>query len=361
MTVKKKLMQNFDRFLSFDITGNLAANYPPPYVIARFCIFDSCQSYGAFSAFRSRGSVQNCYFLNCGRSAVVANDCAKLSISHCEFAQTAQSEQTLSSSQSDVSVNGCYFHAGLNLNYERNAQAVALTCKSVGNLTKNYFFRTGNGVSAIDADLTASNNLIFSCCQNSNLTGNGSDQSLKSTLGLFTGFCVKSKGNKVQLIENTVRNCDVGVYVGQNASPILKNNDILASFFTGLFAECQSRPSVVQNSFDGGGSHLISTGSGKGLGILLISGSCGLIGKNFFRHYEVCPVMVFSTCHPLLKDNTFENIDVNDEKQKNVEKQMLDHFQADLFKKDEFFYIVESQVTEKQLQEVILEQKSATS
>ena len=84
-----------------------------PFSIARFCVFDSCQSYGAFSAFRSRGSVQSSYFVNCGRSAIVANDCAKLSINHCEFAQTERgSEQTLSSSQSDVTLNGCYFHAG---------------------------------------------------------------------------------------------------------------------------------------------------------------------------------------------------------------------------------------------------------
>ena len=177
-------------------------------MIARFCVFDSCQSYGAFSAFRSRGSVSSSYFINCGRSAIVANDCAKLSINHCEFAQTERaSEQTLSSSQSDVTLNGCYFHAALDFEYERNVQAVALTCKSVGNVTKNYFFRTGNGISVVDADLTCSNNLILNCCQTNSAANSNNHVEFKSTLGLFTGLCVKSKGNKVQILSNVIKVC----------------------------------------------------------------------------------------------------------------------------------------------------------
>lgn len=329
-------------------TGNLAANYPPPYVIARFCVFDSCQSYGAFSAFRSRGSVQSSYFVNCGRSAIVANDCAKLAINHCEFAQSSQSEQTLSSSQSDVTLNGCYFH-GVAFDYQRNAQAVALTCKSVAKVTKNYIFRTGNGISAIDADLTCSNNLILNCVQSSS-------EAKFSTLGLFTGLCVKTKGNKIQIVSNKIKNCDVGVYVGQQSSPILKDNHIEASFFTGVFAECESRPNLVTNHFNGGGCSNLQH-SGKGLGILLISGSAGLIGKNTFEDFEVSPIMVFSTCHPLLKDNHFDKIKVDEEKQKGVEKHMLEQFQAELFKNDEYFYMVDSEITERELQEVILEAK----
>lgn len=167
------------------IAGNLAANYPPPYVIARFCVFDNCQSYGAFSAFRSRGSVQTCYFLGCGRSAIVAQDCAKLSIHHCEFAQSDRSEQTVSSSNSEIALHGCYFH-GANFSYERNAQAVALTVKSVATVSNNYFFRTGNGISAFDADLVCSNNLILHCSQNQSELRKSA-----STLGLFTGLCIK--------------------------------------------------------------------------------------------------------------------------------------------------------------------------
>ena len=148
------------------------------------------------------------------------------------------------------------------------------------------------------------------------------------------------------------KNCDVGVYVGQHASPVLKDNEIKSSFFTGVFSECESKPNLVQNQFNG--SSKFEKQSKAGLGILLISKSCGLIGKNFFQDYEVSPIMVFSTCHPLLKDNSFTNIQVDDEKQKNVEKLMLEQFQADLFKKDEYFYIVDSEISERELQEVIL-------
>ena len=350
-------MTSFLHFFLF--SGNLAANYPPPYVIARFCVFDSCQSYGAFSAFRSRGSVQTCYFVNCGRSAIVANDCAKLSIGHCEFAQTDRSEQTLSSSHSDVTLTGCYFH-GLAQEYERNVQAVALTCKSVANLTKNYFFHTGNGVSVIDADLTCSENLILNSSQPGSGSGSSNGNPNAGGLGLFTGLLVKSQqGNKVQVLKNVIKNCDVGIYVaGQHASPVIKDNLVQNSYFTGVFAECQSRPSLAHNQFNGGVSKNLSLG-GKGLGVLLISGSSGLIGKNSFTDYEVSPIMVFSTCHPLLKDNLFDNIRVDDEKQKVVEKQMLEQFQADLFKKDEYFYIVDSEITEKELQEVILEKNNS--
>ena len=162
--------------------------------------------------------------------------------------------------------------------------------------------------------------------------------------------------NKVQVLSNVIKSCDVGIYVGQHASPVIKDNVFQNSYFTGLFAECGSRPSLVQNMFNGGAKNdLVSCG--KGLGVLLISGSSGLIGKNSFSDYEVSPIMVFSTCHPLLKDNQFDNIDVNDEKQKVVEKQMLEQFQAELFQKDEYFYIVDSEITERELQEVILEKK----
>ena len=278
-------------------------------------------------------------------------DCAKLSISHCEFAQTERSEQTISSSHSDITLNGCYFHG---LAFDRHAQAVALTCKSVASISKNYFYKTGNGISAIDADLYCSQNLILSCCH--------AQQQWKSTLGLFTGICIKSKGNKVQIIGNVLKNCDVGVYVGQTASPAIKDNSIEASFFSGVFVECESRPNLVNNQFNGGAKaeNPISA-SGKGLGILFISAACGLVGKNTLRDFQVSPIMVFSTCHPLLKDNVFENIHIDEEKQKSVEKHMLEQFQAELFAKDEYFYIVDSEVTEKELHQVILAKNSISA
>lgn len=278
----------------------------------------------------------------------MANDCAKLSVCHCEFGQTDRSEQTLSSSQSDVTLTGCYFH-GLAFDYERSAQAVALTCKSVANVSNNYFFRTGNGISVLDADLICMDNLVSHCRQLASAPC--------KTLGLFTGLCIKSRGNKVQVLANVIRNCDVGIYIGQASAPIVKDNTIDNSVFSGVFAECESKPSLVGNSFNGGGKKL---NVGGGLGILLISKSAGLIGKNQLADYQVSPIMIFSTCHPLLKDNAFDSIDIDEDKQKHVEKQMLDQFQADLFKNDEYFYIIDNELTEKEMQEVILEKKCKT-
>ena len=49
-------------YASSRICGALAANYPPPSVLARFCIFDGCQSFGTFTVARGAGAVRNCYF-----------------------------------------------------------------------------------------------------------------------------------------------------------------------------------------------------------------------------------------------------------------------------------------------------------
>ena len=49
-------------YASSRICGALAANYPPPSVIARFCIFDGCKSFGTFTVARGAGAVRNCYF-----------------------------------------------------------------------------------------------------------------------------------------------------------------------------------------------------------------------------------------------------------------------------------------------------------
>ena len=92
----------------------------------------------------------------------------------------------------------------------------------------------------------------------------------------------------------------------------------------------------------------------KGLGLLWILKADGLIGKNNFEDFEVSPVMIFSQCHPLLRNNNFENVCLDEEKQKLVEKRLLEQFRADLFRKDQYFYMVDSEINEKALQDVIL-------
>jgi hypothetical protein len=65
-----------------------------------------------------------------------------------------------------------------------------------------------------------------------------------------------------------IKRCDVGVYVGQQAGPVLKENTFEASFFTGIFAEMESRPNLVSNHFNGGSKIGDLTGS-QGLDVVL--------------------------------------------------------------------------------------------
>ena len=122
---------------------------------------------------------------------------------------------------------------------------------------------------------------------------------------------------------------------------------------------------MVGNTFNGGSKYynsltnstnntVPSLHSIKGLGLLWILKAGGLIGKNNFEDFEVSPVMIFSQCHPLLRSNKFENVSLDEEKQKLVEKRLLEQFRADLFRKDQYFYMVDSEINEKALQDVIL-------
>jgi hypothetical protein len=170
-------------------------------------------------------------------------------------------------------------------------------------------------------------------------------------LGLYSGVTLRQRA-RVTISDNKFVRCDVAVYAGDGAMPVVKENSISSSFFAGIFAENGSRPNIVGNVLDGGSKD--ASPSSGGLGILLLADSAGLIGKNSFENFNVSPVMVFSSCHPLLRDNSFDNIDVDDEKQKVLEKSMLEQFRAELFRSDEYFYIVDSAFNEKQLQDVIL-------
>ena len=335
-------------YASARICGNLAANFPPPSVVARFCVFDSCRSFGAFTVARGAGAVRNCYFV--GRSGVAALDSAKVKAEHCEFAcdgggAETHGAQTVSGSNSDLTVRGCYIHGAPS---HPGGAAVAITVKSVAQVTHNYVYGGSNGISCTDSDLTAQNNLVINC---------SSSQNRKSSrLGLQTGIFIKNR-SKIQLVSNAIQRCDVGIYLGQDACPLVRDNHLESSIFAGVFAECGAKPNVIGNTFNGGAkaASLVPTAApAKGFGLLWLMEAAGLIGKNHFVHFEVSPIMVFSHCHPLIKDNTFENISIDDERQEMVEKTMLDQFNAELFKKDHHFYIVDSQATEKTLQDVIL-------
>ena len=72
----------------------------------------------------------------------------------------------------------------------------------------------------MDSDMTAKRNLILNCSRHqlhkvNQLKENSieSDGNL-STLGLHTGIFVKHRA-KLELIDNFIQRCDVGIYVGR--------------------------------------------------------------------------------------------------------------------------------------------------
>ena len=156
------------------------------------------------------------------------------------------------------------------------------------------------------------------------------------------------------------------LFLGKDSNPLIKDNRVEASYFAGIFSECEAKPNVVGNTFNGGSKFCTSTLSStstqqaatshstKGLGLLWILKAGGLVGKNTFEDFDVSPIMIFSQCHPLLRDNCFDNVFVDEDKQQLVEKRLLEQFRADLFRNDQYFYMVDSEVNEKALQDVIL-------
>ena len=90
----------------------------------------------------------------------------------------------------------------------------------------------------------------------------------------------------------------------------------------------------------------------RGLGVLFILGSKGLLGKNQFEDFTVSPVMVFTKCQPMLKQNSYININISDERQESLEKDLINQFHNEL-QQDSYFYIIESQEKEEAVWEVI--------
>lgn len=330
------------------ICGNFASNYPPPHVLVRFCVFDHCQSFGAFTALHSCGTIRCSYFTGCGRTAVAAMDAAKVTVEDCEFAQTDISETTISSTSSDITVSGSYIHGVQvpQLTTPSSCHAIGITLKSVAKIHNNYIYKTGSGVSCLESDLVCSRNMFYNCSRRYL-----SHREVNTTLGLYSGISVKSK-SKVQLFENLTKHCDVGIYIGKGAMPAVKDNVIDSSFFTGLFADTNSRPNIVTNTLNGGASDVTGQ-AGKGLGILFIFESGGIVGKNQLEDFEVSPIMVFAKCNPLLKDNSFVNVKMDEVKQEVMEKNLLHQFQAHMFPTEEFFYLVDGEEKEAALQQII--------
>jgi len=329
------------------ICGNLASSYPAPHVSLRYCVFDHCQSFGTATFSHSCGDIRSCYFIGCGRSAVAAMDSSKVTVENCEFGQTEQTETTISCTASDLTVCGSYLQ-GIQIGQvteSLTSQAVGVTMKSVARVDNNYMYKTGTGVSSSNSDISCSRNLIYSCSRrytNSQST---------STLGLYSGISTRGQG-KVQLVDNLAKQCDVGFYITDGAMPTVKGNVIDSSFYAGIFAEQSARPNIMNNTFNGGdaGSPIQVP---RGLGILFILSAKGLVGKNQFEDYTVSPIMVFTKCHPMLKQNSYLNVSLSEDRQAKVEGDLLKQFHSEL-QQDSYFYIVDSEQKEEALWEVIL-------
>ena len=188
-------------------------------------------------------------------------------------------------------------------------------------------------------------NLLYSCSRRYTTSAN------TSTLGLYSGISIRGQG-KVQLVDNLAKQCDVGFYMTEGAMPAVKGNVIDSSFYAGIFAEQGAKPNIVNNTFCGGNA-ASPVQVPRGLGILFILSARGLVGKNMFESYTVSPIMVFTRCHPMLKQNSYVNIQLSEERQASMEATLLAQFHTEL-QEDSLFYIVDSQHKEEALWEVIL-------
>jgi len=329
------------------ICGTMASSYPAPHVTLRFCVFDNCQSYGTATLSHSCGEIYSCYFVGCGRSAVLVMDSSKVVIEHCEISQTELTETAISCTGSELNVSGSYLQGVQGCLETVTSQGIGLLMKSVATIEGNYFYSTGTGVASHNSDLVCKGNMILSCSRRYTSPENQSN----STLGLYSGVTLRGQG-KVQLSGNITRQCDVGFHIAEEATPIIKENVFDSCFYSGVFAECEAKPNIVNNNF-GGGDTNSPIQVPRGLGILFIQGAKGLIGKNQFDDYTVSPIMIFTKCHPMLKQNTYINISIKEERQANLEKSLLNQFHSQL-EEDSLFYIVDSQQKEEALWEVIL-------
>ena len=156
----------------------------------------------------------------------------------------------------------------------------------------------------------------------------------------------------MQLVDNLAKQCDVGFYMTKGAVPAVKDNVIDSCFYAGIFAEQEARPSIVSNTFCGGDT-ASPVQVPRGLGILFILSARGLVGKNRFEDYTVSPIMVFTRCHPMLKQNSYVNIQLCEDRQASMEASLVEQFHTEL-QEDSLFYIVDSRQKEEALWEVIL-------
>ena len=247
-------------------------------------------------------------------------------------------------------------------------QAVSLTCGSRGEVVDCLLHRSaGGGVACVASALVFRRNLVTDCAtrlcspvaladllmKKGDEVGNGRKMEKEEPLGVCTAISVKETSDKkVSLTDNLILRCDVGLNAGKDSSPAVRGNQFEGSFFSGVYAECGARPNVVDNTF----SARSAVPAGGGLGVLMLLGSRGMVGRNSFSGYDLAPIMCFGSCRPLLTANMFDGVIVDRTKQEAMEARMKASFRRELFEAEEDarFYIVDSEEEERQLRDVIL-------
>ena len=116
------------------------------------------------------------------RSGIASLDSAKIRVENCEFARGGGGTgQAISAGASDLNVKGCYLHhqhpaVADDDDDDRPAvvlhsnAAIAVTAKSVANISLSYVFggsKGGNGISVADSDAIVKHNLIINCSSQS--------------------------------------------------------------------------------------------------------------------------------------------------------------------------------------------------
>lgn len=345
------------------ICGNFANDYPTPYLIARHCIFEQCHTFGGISALHACANIKSCLFTGCGSSAVAAMSMSKVTMENCEISLTASTETAISATSSDLTVLGCYL-SGIEASGSSGGAgsccAVASSEGAVARISNNYFYRVRTGVHSTASELNCSDNMFYSCSRRYMTrisTPSTSPTTLSSTPSTSTPTCplctaVSIRGQaKVQLTGNLAKYCDIGVAIAGPATPTLRQNVFDVSFMAGVFAEGGgARPIIVENTFTGGD---LTSQVPRGVGILFLLNAGGLVGKNSFEDFSVSPLLVFTHCHPLLRQNRFESVRITEAKQTILEAAIIAEFQNQV-ETDSFFYLVESAEKEKALSDVIL-------
>ncbi|XP_023348926.1 uncharacterized protein LOC111717666 [Eurytemora carolleeae] len=98
---------------------------------------------------------------------------------------------------------------------------------------------------------------------------------------------IRGKG-KVQISDNVIKLCDIGIQALDQSTPIIRSNIMDNMLLCCLLVEGSgTKPSIVNNVLSGG-SQESQTGAAGGVGLLCLDEAGGLVGKNIFQVLSRC-------------------------------------------------------------------------